>query len=47
MENLGQFADSLPSHCVKTVADLARSSADMWTQLARQLERRAQDIEQR
>lgn len=44
-EDLSEFADSIPAHCVKTVAELARGSAEMWIHLSKQLERRAYDFE--
>jgi hypothetical protein len=44
-ESISIFANAVPSHCAKTMAELARGSAEMWTQLADQLDRRARDIE--
>jgi hypothetical protein len=44
-ENIAVFADAIPPHCTKTLAELARGSAEMWTRLAEQLDRRARGIE--
>jgi transposase len=39
------FVSTIPPHCTKIVAELARSSALIWTRLAERLEQRVRDIE--
>lgn len=43
-ENHAAVVDAIPPHCAKIVAELARGSAAIWTQLAEKLDRRARDL---
>lgn len=43
-ENHAAFVAAVPPHCTRIMAELARGSAEIWSQLAEQLERRAREV---
>jgi hypothetical protein len=44
-ENLASVVTAVPSHCVTTVVLLARQYAQMWQELAQELDRRARIVD--